>query len=490
MTPPATHEHTTQVACAAADPNARVHALGGLSDSMLMACAATLTVTLLANDPASGAVLGFLAFFSAAMLVRSEPWQLLLPFMRVPIRAVAPLLGMAAITVLQAVTTHPGLSWSDGIAIVAMTTIATLLPHTATPQSWTPRKRQVRLAVIGSQRHTDDLAHELTVAAVPNYSVAGRIEADPGGRTSAGSLPTLGSLDDIGSIVEAHDIRLLVLTGEVPSFHVLEEISDSCLHLPVRVWDLSGFYEDVFGHVPVAEINSRWFQYIMHPKYHTTAPRSKRAIDLALAVPLAIFSLPLLGLLSLLIKRDGGPAFFNQVRIGEGGKPLTVHKLRTMRVGAGDEAQWATDDDPRITGIGKLLRSAHLDELPQLINVIKGEMSLVGPRPEQPEFVDRLEDVIPFYQRRHLLKPGITGWAQVRCGYAGSDIGSAWKLSHDLYYLKHRSMAFDLAILAETLRTFFGNRPYGDTPGATFIYRVAPARRDEQHELSPSTIAS
>jgi lipopolysaccharide/colanic/teichoic acid biosynthesis glycosyltransferase len=123
-------------------------------------------------------------------------------------------------------------------------------------------------------------------------------------------------------------------------------------------------------------------------------------------------------------------------------------------------AQWAATDDPRITGIGRVLRRSHLDELPQLMNVMRGEMSLVGPRPEQPDFVDRLEEVLPFYQRRHLMKPGVTGWAQVRCGYAGSDIGSAWKLSHDLYYLKHRSIAFDMAILGETVRTLFADRRY------------------------------
>ena len=117
----------------------------------------------------------------------------------------------------------------------------------------------------------------------------------------------------------------------------------------------------------------------------------------------------------------------------------------------------------------------HLDELPQLFNILRGEMSLVGPRPEQPEFVEQLEEVLPFYQRRHLLKPGLTGWAQVRCGYAGSDIGSAWKLSHDLYYLKHRSMAFDLAIIGETFRTVFADRRFSIEPKwVPFIHGYDP----------------
>ncbi len=128
-----------------------------------------------------------------------------------------------------------------------------------------------------------------------------------------------------------------------------------------------------------------------------------------------------------------------------------------------------------MTRIGRILRKTHLDELPQLYNILRGEMSLVGPRPEQPEFVQQLEEVLPFYQRRHLLKPGLTGWAQVRCGYAGSDVGSAWKLSHDLYYLKHRSMAFDLAIIGETFRTVFADRRFSIEPKwVSFIHGYDP----------------
>jgi lipopolysaccharide/colanic/teichoic acid biosynthesis glycosyltransferase len=136
-----------------------------------------------------------------------------------------------------------------------------------------------------------------------------------------------------------------------------------------------------------------------------------------------------------------------------------------METGTATTAQWAGLDDPRVTGVGRLLRRTHLDELPQLVNVLRGEMTIVGPRPEQPEFVERLESWMPFYTRRHLLKPGITGWAQVRCGYAGSDVGSAWKLCHDLYYLKHRSLAFDLVILGETVRTLVADRQYAVEPG-------------------------
>jgi lipopolysaccharide/colanic/teichoic acid biosynthesis glycosyltransferase len=218
-------------------------------------------------------------------------------------------------------------------------------------------------------------------------------------------------------------------------------------------------------------MNAAWFQYIMHPRYNPITPGAKRTLDVLAAIVLLVAMFPLLLVAVLLVRLDGGPVFFKQLRIGEGGRALRIYKLRTMRAGADLEAQWAEPNDPRVTSVGRLMRRLHFDELPQLINVLRGEMSIVGPRPEQPEFVERLEQRLPYYSRRHLIKPGITGWAQVRCGYAGSDLGSGWKLCHDLYYLKYRSMAFDLAILVETLRTVFSD-PYQtvDTSTVAFIH--------------------
>jgi lipopolysaccharide/colanic/teichoic acid biosynthesis glycosyltransferase len=273
-------------------------------------------------------------------------------------------------------------------------------------------------------------------------------------------------------VVERNGVGLLLMTGEAPRLAVFNELASN-LELPVRLWELSEFYEEFFGHVPVAEINASWFQYMMHPLYRVQAGWGKRVLDLVVAGVVGLLTAPLLGLLILAVRRDGGPALFRQVRIGEGGRPFTMLKLRTMHVASGEaDPRWAAADDPRVTGLGRLLRRTHLDELPQIINVLAGDMSLVGPRPEQPAFVSRLEQTIPFYSRRHLVRPGVTGWAQVRCGYAGSDTGSAWKLCHDLYYLKHRSFALDLAILVETFRTLVADRPYDVEPaGVAFILR-------------------
>jgi lipopolysaccharide/colanic/teichoic acid biosynthesis glycosyltransferase len=139
------------------------------------------------------------------------------------------------------------------------------------------------------------------------------------------------------------------------------------------------------------------------------------------------------------------------VRIGEGGKPFRVYKLRTMSIRAAEEVSWSSGADPRVTKVGRWFRKLHLDELPQLWNILRGEMSVVGPRPEQPAIVARLEDEFRFYRRRHMVRPGLAGWAQARCGYAASDEGVAWKLSHDLYYVKRRSLRFDLLVLVASL---------------------------------------
>jgi lipopolysaccharide/colanic/teichoic acid biosynthesis glycosyltransferase len=187
---------------------------------------------------------------------------------------------------------------------------------------------------------------------------------------------------------------------------------------------------------------------VLHPRYRRYA-RWRRPLDLLVAVLGLLLTAPLLGALWLLLRRDG-PALYSQVRIGEHGRPFRLYKLRSMSWEPDADTQWTEDDDPRVTRIGRVLRASHIDELPQLWNVLHGDMTLVGPRPEQPHYVTHLEWLLPLYQRRHLLKPGLTGWAQIRCGYAGSELGAAWKLCHDLYYIKYSSLAFDLAILIET----------------------------------------
>jgi exopolysaccharide biosynthesis polyprenyl glycosylphosphotransferase len=220
-----------------------------------------------------------------------------------------------------------------------------------------------------------------------------------------------------------------------------------------RILDIRHFYEHAFGYVPLHDLPPAWFMSILHLYRRPYSRVSKRALDLGLATLALIAFAPLFPVVALLVRLSGpGPVFFTQTRIGEGGRPFRLHKFRTMVTDAEADgvAVWATKNDARITHVGRILRRTRLDELPQLWNVVRGDMSVVGPRPERPEFIELLAREVPFWTRRHLVKPGITGWAQLRCGYTSDAVGAAEKLSYDLYYLKHRSLLLDLAI---TLRT-------------------------------------
>jgi lipopolysaccharide/colanic/teichoic acid biosynthesis glycosyltransferase len=221
----------------------------------------------------------------------------------------------------------------------------------------------------------------------------------------------------------------------------------------VRMLEANQLYEDLLGHVPLGTTDSAWFRYIMHPRFRPTSPLWKRCFDLANVAWMALIVLPLIGIAGLAIKlADGGSVFYRQRRVGERGEEFEIIKLRTMVPDAeASGPQWSEPGDGRVTRLGRFLRRTHLDELPQLWNVLRGEMTLVGPRPERPEICAELENRFPHYNRRHLVKPGITGWAQLRCGYAGSELGTAWKLCHDLFYIKRRSILADWLILVETV---------------------------------------
>jgi lipopolysaccharide/colanic/teichoic acid biosynthesis glycosyltransferase len=182
----------------------------------------------------------------------------------------------------------------------------------------------------------------------------------------------------------------------------------------------------------------------------------KRLVDISLAFVGLVVNIPLLALAALLVKlQDGGRVFYSQERVGKGGKIFRIHKLRTMVDGAEGASGpvWASPDDPRVTGVGHWLRKLRIDEIPQMWNVLRGEMSFVGPRPERLVFVEALQEKFPVYSLRHLMRPGITGWAQVRCPYAASEDDALLKLEYDLYYLQNASLLFDLRIILKTVST-------------------------------------
>lgn len=221
----------------------------------------------------------------------------------------------------------------------------------------------------------------------------------------------------------------------------------------MAIIDIERFFENITHRVPLSALSENWFLENLKEARKKFYDIIKRMADVILAIVAGIIFLILLPLLALLIFLFArGPIFYSQTRVGRDGKIFTIHKLRTMVVGAEREGtQFTKERDPRVTGLGKILRLIRLDELPQAWNILKGEMSFIGPRPERPEFTAELERMMPYYGARHLIKPGLTGWSQVNYGYADSLESNLIKLQYDLFYIKNRSIILDGVILLKTV---------------------------------------
>ena len=234
----------------------------------------------------------------------------------------------------------------------------------------------------------------------------------------------------------------------------------------LRIYDLTDFYERFMQKVPVLHLRDNWFalSHGFDLLHHGVELKIKRLLDLALASTFLILALPVMVVVAaaILLDRGGnskGPVLYRQLRTGVNGTTFYIYKFRTMVNDAESEgAQWAAHNDSRITRVGRVLRRTRLDELPQLWNVLKGEMSFIGPRPERPDFNKELEKVIPYYDLRHLVKPGITGWAQVMYAYGSSTEDALEKLQYDIYYIKNYSLLLDLFIVLKTFRVMLGRR--------------------------------
>ncbi len=223
----------------------------------------------------------------------------------------------------------------------------------------------------------------------------------------------------------------------------------------VRVTDLARYFERVHGRVPIESLKVSWLIYGEGYRQGWLRSFIKRLFDIAVTVILLFFTLPIMAVVALLIAIESkGPVVYRQDRVGRGGKKFTLLKFRSMGLDAEKDGKpsWAAVNDDRVTRVGRLMRRSRIDELPQLINVLRGEMSFVGPRPERPEFVAMLMEQIPFYAVRHCVKPGITGWAQVRYSYGSTVEQAVKKLEYDLYYVKNHTLLLDLVILLDTVR--------------------------------------
>ena len=456
--------------------------------SLTPAIAAAIASFVLGEFSAAAAARGgvlALAILATAGMLRglAEPYRLM-PAARLTV-AVLPVLAGGLIAGVLAVTDAYGLRADNLLLSTLLALIAALAAEVVGGRLLAARP--LRIAILGSPSFAAGLRRELDASGSQHAEVVGWLNLGDRDEASPGVM-RIGSLDSIRSVVTEHEIDLLVRgagsSGADDDRRTYDAIAQRCMDLPVRMMDGNQLYEQLFGHVPLGRIDSDWYLFLMHPSFESTPPLQKRAFDLLGALAAALVAFPLIALGAMLIKLDDrGPIFYRQQRVGEGGREFHILKLRSMRDDAeSDGAQWSDAEDDRVTRAGKILRRTHVDELPQLINVLRGEMTLVGPRPERPEIIAELERLFPHYKRRLMVKPGVTGWAQVRCGYAGSALGTAWKLCHDLYYLKHRNLLADMLIMIETVAIAAkdSHRPMR-APQPEFLFSSAPRESGPAH---------
>lgn len=271
-------------------------------------------------------------------------------------------------------------------------------------------------------------------------------------------LPTDDDPDPLITLVNAYGATLLVLDREAQG---AEEIVAQAARLHrrgIRIRTLSLFYDEWLGKLPISELERIALLFDINEIHRPLYARLKRFTDIVLAgigVLILLVVTPFVLVADLIGNR--GPLLYRQPRVGKDGDNFIILKFRTMRP-ADSPPEWTAADDPRLTKVGKVMRRLHVDELPQVWNVLRGDLSMVGPRPEQPHYVVQLTERIPFYEARHLVHPGITGWAQVKYDYGASEIDAIEKLQYEFYYLRHQSLALDLRIMGRTLRSVAGLR--------------------------------
>ncbi|HMD33860.1 MAG TPA: TIGR03013 family XrtA/PEP-CTERM system glycosyltransferase [Vicinamibacterales bacterium] len=336
-----------------------------------------------------------------------------------------------------------------GVFVVAVLTWRAVFSHVASA----PHLEE-RVLIVGTGSTARMLAQQIGTQHDFAYHLVGFVEDNEDG-TVVRRHDILGHAADLDRIIHSHRVDRIVVglsdrRGRLPI--------DQLLHAKlsgVRVEDATTTYERLTGKILVDDLKPSWLIFSDGFRASRVTRSIKRMLDLALSILGCALAAPLMAFTALAVKLDSkGPALYSQERVGENGRTFTLYKFRSMRTDAEQAGRpvWARDKDDRVTRVGRFIRLTRLDELPQLWNVLKGDMSFVGPRPERPFFVEQLAREIPFYMERHAVKPGVTGWAQVKYRYGSSIEDAMEKLRYDLYYIKHLSVFFDLTIVLDTVK--------------------------------------
>ncbi|HEY3323573.1 MAG TPA: sugar transferase [Planctomycetota bacterium] len=363
-------------------------------------------------------------------------------------------LGLTLLMIAPVTYVMPGIA--NGFSLLALVAVQFLLLlswRSLLERGVIPHFGRQRVLIVGAGSRARRIREALQQKGTVIFEVIG-CTADREEESASDSFRRVGASRDLAGLVQREQIDHVVVAQDnsrnvFPAADLLQLKQSG-----VAVSEGEYMYERLMGKLLTDYVRPSVLIFASSPMHHTLQIWTKNAIDFIVALLLLIVTLPVTITVAILIKLTSrGPIIYKQQRVGLGGKVFTIYKFRSMCSDAEkDGVRWAATNDSRVTPVGRFMRRARIDELPQLINVLKGDMSMVGPRPERPQFVDQLKRSIPFYDLRHTMRPGLSGWAQVRYRYGSSIEDAQEKLRYDLYYIKNYSLFLDLTILLETTK--------------------------------------
>ena len=373
-------------------------------------------------------------------------------------------LGLAWIALAFSFYTFPGLMLGRGISLIALPLALGLMVSWRVSIHWFLGHPDFgeRILIVGSGNLAVELAREVLHRPDAGYRIVGFVgnDAELLGKSLINPR-VIGLTEQLDQIVKRENIdRIVVAMGERRGQLPTNKLLQLSLAGRVTIEEGSSFYERITGRVSLNMLRPSWLIFSSRGRRAKLSELSRIIVHWLVALIGAILSLPIVIVTAVLIKLESkGPVFYKQERIGKNGRTFVLTKFRSMRVDAEQDGPvWASKGDARTTRIGRIIRKIRVDEIPQFWNILKGEMSFVGPRPERPHFVAQLAEEIPFYEQRHLIAPGLTGWAQIKYPYGASIEDARQKLQYDLFYIKNQSLVLDAIILFETVKIILFGR--------------------------------
>jgi len=372
-------------------------------------------------------------------------------------------IALSVATVLLSILFYvvPALQLGRGVLLVDVTLILAVIPAWRLVVAWSAGHPQLgvreRVLILGSGDQAIELARATLERRASGFHIVGFVDNKPAliGKSLI-NPKVIGLTADIEGLVEQYQVdRIVVAVADRRGMFPTEELLNLSLSGRVAVEESARYYERLTGKIASEMLRPSWLIFSRGNRFSDFEHHVRRVLNAGFAAVGFVLSMPIMLLTALAVKLDSrGPVFYVQERVGKNGRTFKIFKFRSMRVGA--EAKtgpvWAEEDDPRVTRVGRVIRKLRFDELPQFVNVIRGDMNFVGPRPERPMFVEQLGEIVPYYSQRHVVKPGLTGWAQIKYPYGASVEDSIEKLRYDLYYIKNQSLLLDAIIVFETIK--------------------------------------